>query len=75
MKIIIYSMKKEPNIIFTDDDEKIINVMMKLKDISGININKIRLLYNGIYLNPNNKISDYNIKNNDIMYVTKILLN
>jgi len=68
-------MKKEPNIIFTDDDEKIINVMMKLKDISGININKIRLLYNGIYLNPNNKISDYNIKNNDIMYVTKILLN
>jgi len=77
MQIIIYSMKKEPNHIFIDDyndNETVLSVMIKLKHLTGININKIRLLYDGKYLNPNNKISDYKIKNNDVMYVTKIMI-
>jgi hypothetical protein len=75
MELLIYSMKKEPNyIIIEDDNETIISVMIKLKHLTGIDINKIRLLHDGIYLNPNNKISDYNINyKNNVIYVTKIL--
>jgi len=75
MELLIYSMKKEPNyIIIEDDNETIMSVMIKLKHLTGIDINKIRLLHEGKYLNPNNKISDYNINHkNNVIYVTKIL--
>ena len=43
--------------------------MTKLKEITGINIQKTRLCYNGAYLNPNNTVESYNIKHGDIMYL------
>ncbi len=69
MEIIIYTMKKEPNIIITNDEDTILEIMTKLKEITGINIQKTRLLYKDIYLNPNNTVESYNIKHGDIMYL------
>lgn len=60
MKIFVVDTKNRRVIFEIDYNERIENLKRKLKEKMGININnEIDLLYNGLMLENNDKISDY----------------
>jgi len=65
MEITIYNLKKEPTIIITDEYDTIMFILIKLSELTSIDIDNSRLIYNGKKLEPTQTIGYYGIKNGD----------
>jgi hypothetical protein len=69
MEITIYTLDKIPTIIITDESDTIDFILIKYSDITGIDIDKARLLYKGKYLDKTKTIGFYGVKNDEHMHV------
>lgn len=54
-------------------DAEVSSIMFDIKNKQGIDVTQQRLVYSGQHLNPNNKISRYEIKNNSTIYLVLCL--
>lgn len=62
MNVIIHTFDKNKFIINVEESDLVMVILVKLKDLINIDIEKSKLVYSGILLNPENTIEYYGIK-------------
>jgi len=67
MEITVYNLKREPTIIITHENDTIMFILIKLSELTLIDIDNSRLIYHGKKLEPTETIGYYGIKNNDYL--------
>jgi hypothetical protein len=69
MNVIIHTFDKNKFIINVEESDLVMVILVKLKDLINIDIEKSKLVYSGILLNPENTIEYYGIKNNQNIHL------